>query len=81
MLFNDNRANCPTITPIKRRISPTGLDQCGFQMNDKPIEYVQSVLHLGHLITSSLVDNDDIVRRYGQFVYRSSERYFVLLQT
>jgi hypothetical protein len=53
---------------IKCRNLTIGFDQCGFQISGKPIESVQSFLHLGHLITSSLVADDDIGRRYGQFV-------------
>ena len=68
MSFNANKTKSMIITPSKRRNLPAGLDQCAFQISGKPIEYVQSVLHLGHLVTSSLLDDDDIVRRHGQFV-------------
>ena len=57
-----------SVMPIKRRNLAIGFDQCGFQIGGKSIESVQSFLHLGHLITSSLVDDDDIGRCHGQFV-------------
>jgi hypothetical protein len=66
--FNASETKYMIVKPIKCRILTIGFDQCGFQISGKPIESVQSFLHLGHLITSSLVDDDDIGRRHGQFV-------------
>ena len=37
-------------------------------ITDKPIEFVDSFSHLGHLITKKLTDSVDILRRRNDFV-------------
>jgi hypothetical protein len=66
--FNASKTKCMIVKPFRCRNLDIGFDQCGFQVSGKQIEFVQSFVHLGHLITSSLVDDDDIGRRRGQFV-------------
>jgi len=36
--------------------------------SDNAIEYVDSFVHLGHVITNQLVDNDDILKMRNEFV-------------
>ena len=44
------------------------LKSCTFYIGDKPIEFVDSFSHLGHLITKKLTDSLDILRRRSDFV-------------
>jgi len=41
---------------------------CGFSIGSRPMEFVNSYLHLGHLISNKLEDDDDIARSQGQFI-------------
>ena len=40
-------------------------DVCQFYLNGKPLEFVESYSHLGHIITNTLKDSLDIVFRRG----------------
>jgi len=37
-------------------------------VGDDPIEYVDSFVHLGHVNTNQLMDNDDILKRLTEFI-------------
>jgi len=39
-----------------------------FYVGDNPIEYVDSFVHLEHVITNILADNDDNLRRRNEFI-------------
>jgi len=39
-----------------------------FHIGNKPIEFVNSFCHLGHLINSELNDDDDIIKRRNNFI-------------
>jgi len=54
--------------PRSRRRLFDFVRECTFCVGDSPIEYVESFVHLGHVITSHLVDNDDILQRCNDFV-------------
>ena len=41
---------------------------CSFYVDNKKIDNIDRFSHLGHIITLSLVDNDDIVQRRNTFV-------------
>ena len=56
------------VMPCKRREFSSYLDSCIFLIDNNPIERVNTFFHLGHLITSSLYDDEDIVRRRGDFI-------------
>ena len=56
------------VMPCKRRDVSSYLDSCIFRIDNKPIERFNTFYHLGHLITSSLYDDEDIVRRRGDFI-------------
>jgi hypothetical protein len=42
--------------------------KCTFYVGDNPIAYVDSFVHLGHIITSQFVNNNDILKRSNEFV-------------
>ncbi len=67
-MFNARKTKCMIVLPNKRRTSLTHLDSCVFRIDNKPIEFVDSFSHLGHVITSSLCDSEDIAKRRGEFV-------------
>jgi len=39
-----------------------------YYVGDNPIKYADDVVHLGHVITNHLADNDDILRRRNEFI-------------
>jgi len=53
-------ANCRCLNDCVRK--------CTFYVGDNPIEYVDSFIHLGHVITNHLADNDDILKRGNEFI-------------
>jgi len=56
------------LLPKSRRFLASQLDSCGFSIGSRPMEFVNSYLHLGHLISYKLEDDDDIARSQGQFI-------------
>jgi hypothetical protein len=66
--FNALKTKCMIVTPNKRRSFSSRLDSCCFRIDNKPIEFVSSYPHLGHLITSSLSNDEDVVKRRGEFI-------------
>ena len=52
----------------KSRTLHRNFDECIFYIEGAPIKSVHSVTHLGHLITSSLADDDDIEKCCGSFI-------------
>ena len=56
------------VLPRNRRWLSDCVRKCTFYVGDNPIEYVDSFVHLGHVITSQFVDNDDILKRRNDFV-------------
>jgi len=61
--FNAQKSICMTLLP--RRFLASQLDSCGFSIGSRPMEFVNSYLHLGHLISNKLEDDDDIARSQG----------------
>jgi len=52
------------ISPRRRRSS----QYCEFVVEGKPMEFVSSYIHLGHLLTDRLDDSTDISPGRGEFV-------------
>ena len=44
------------------------MKSCAFYVGDKPIEFVDSLSHLGHLITNKLTDSADILKQRSDFI-------------
>ena len=65
--FNASKFKCLVVLPGKCRCSKNYVRKCTFDVGNNPIEYVVFV-HLGHVTTNQLVDNDDILRRRNDFV-------------
>jgi Reverse transcriptase (RNA-dependent DNA polymerase) len=45
--FNAHKTKCMIVTPNKRSSFSSRLDSCGFQIHNKPIEFVSSFSHVG----------------------------------
>jgi len=57
--FHASKSKCFVILPANRRCLNILCKKCTFYVGDNPIEYVDSFVHLGHVITNHLADNDD----------------------
>jgi len=68
MPFNAQKSKCMALLPKSRRFLASQLDSCGSSIGSRPMEFVNSYLHLGHLISNKLEDDDDIARSQGQFI-------------
>ena len=66
--FNPDKSKFLVIPAHKRRHLYCAMCNCSFYVGNKKIDNVDRFSHLGHIITSSLVDNDDIVQRRNTFV-------------
>jgi hypothetical protein len=66
--FNPAKSKFLVIPAQKRRHLYSAMCNCSFYVGNKKIDNVDRFSHLGHIITSSLVDNDDIVQRRNTFV-------------
>jgi hypothetical protein len=67
-MFNASKTKWLVVLPSNRRSLHAYLRVCTFYIGDKPIEYVDSFAHLGHIITNQLTDNADITQRQTDFV-------------
>jgi len=66
--FIASKSKCLVILPANRRCLNDNLRKCPFYVRDNPIEYVDSFVHLGHVITNLLADNDNILRKRNEFI-------------
>ena len=66
--FNASKSKCLVVLPNSRRSLRDYVTNCIFYVCGKPIEYVDSFSHLGHIITSHLSDAADINNRRNNFV-------------
>lgn len=68
ILFNAQKSKCLVIMPNCRRFVRNYLKHCNFTVGNKPIEFVGSFSHLGHVITCQSDDGIDILKRKCDFV-------------
>ena len=66
--FNPDKSKFLVIPAHKRRHLYSAMCNRPFSVGNKNTENVDRFSHLGHIITSSLVDGDDIVQRRNTFV-------------
>ena len=66
--FNALKTKCLVVIPNSRRTLFERLDDTVFFVDNKPISFVKSFTHLGHIVTSELTDDADIVKRSGNFI-------------
>jgi hypothetical protein len=65
--FNVSKTKCLIVLPSQRRGLAGYLEDCIFFIDNQPIERVSSFSHLGHLITSEMSDDGDIIKRCYDF--------------
>jgi len=68
IVFNAKKSKCLVLFPSARRFLYDSLKSCTFYIGDKPIEFVDSFSHLGHLITNKLTDSGDVLKRRNDFI-------------
>ena len=64
ILFNATKSKCMIISPYTRR----NVQYSEFVVQGKPMEFVSSYVHFGHLITNNLDDSCDISQRRCDFI-------------
>jgi len=62
-----SKSKCLVILPANRRCLNDYVRKCTFYVGDNPIENADSFVHLGHVITNHIADNDDIFRSRNEF--------------
>jgi len=68
MSFNAQKSKCLIILSIACRYFRPLLQDNVFYVDGKPIDFVSSFHHLGHVITDTLDDGPDITKRLGNFI-------------
>lgn len=68
IVFNANKSKCLFLVPSTRRFLRDSLKFCTFFIGDKPVDFVDSFSHLGHLITNKFTDSGDVHNRRSVFV-------------
>ena len=68
ILFNPDKSKFLVIAANKRRGFYKEMRECEFYISGRIIENVEQYSHLGHIITSSFHDNEDITHRRNCFV-------------
>ena len=66
--FNAKKSKCLVVFPRPKRFLYAQLSKCVFYVDGKPVEFVMSYPHLGHVINASTDDIDDISHRRGAFI-------------
>lgn len=68
--FNVSKSKCLIAYPSSRRAfyEQVGATQTSFYIESRPIEFVDSFVHLGHVISLKLNDDDDIIKKRNDFV-------------
>lgn len=66
--FNAVKTKCLVVIPKSRRFLFEHLDNTVFSIDNKPISFVKSFTHLGHIITSELTDDADVIKRCSDFI-------------
>ena len=68
MSFNSSNSKCLVVLHNHRRALRNYLIDCVFSINGQPMEQVESVTHLGHVITACLDDDTDIAKRTVELI-------------
>ena len=67
VLFNASKSKWLAIIPNSRHSLSDIIKDCSFYVGGNHIDLVDKFIHLGHVISSSLADNDDIEARKSDF--------------
>jgi len=66
--FNVLKSKCLAVVAKNHRAIFEDVNDCVFYIDGKPIEFVRSFSHLGHLISSELNDDEEIINRKTAFI-------------
>lgn len=66
--FNASKSKWMVFVPSDRRHRDTRLDLCSFRVGGAVMERVNSVVYLGHVIPCDQRDDEDILKRRGDFI-------------
>lgn len=72
ILFNPSKTKCLIAAPSARHYHFDRDHLSNFTIDGKPIEYVLSFKHLGHMISSNLADIEDIALRKSDFTSQTN---------
>ena len=61
--FNTKKSKCLAVFPRSKRFLYAQLSKCVFYVDGKPIEFVKSYPHLGHIVNARMDDTEDISYR------------------
>ena len=67
MSFNASKSKCMVVLHNCRALC-NYLNDCVFFINGQPMEQVESVTHVGHVITARLDNDTDIEKRKVDFI-------------
>lgn len=70
--FNSSKSKCLLVIPNCRRALNEYFLRCVFYVANKPIEFVNSFSHLGHLFTSNFCDDEDINKSRSIFIRQTN---------
>jgi len=68
ILFNSSKPKCSVVLPKNSRFLHESVEMMAFYVGDSFIEFLDYSVHLGHVITNQLTDNNDILKRRHDFV-------------
>jgi hypothetical protein len=76
--FNVAKTKCLIVSPNYHRMSLQQADIYQFHIINPPIEFVKSLVHLGHIITSTVTDDEDLIQSENNFItqFNNMASYF-----
>jgi hypothetical protein len=77
-IFNAHKILCLVVIPKSRRVLTEHLEDTVFSTDSKSISFFVSFTHLGHIITTEVTDDADVVKRYGNFIGQVITLYTIL---
>jgi hypothetical protein len=66
--FNAQKSKCLIVAAANRRFIHSSCNISKFNVGGHDVDFVESYIHLGHVITSKLDDTDDIMHRRNLFI-------------
>jgi len=65
--FNAKKSKCLAVFRLFKRFLYAKLSKCVFYVDGKPVDFMRSHPHLGHIINAPMDDTEDISQRRGVF--------------
>jgi len=79
---NTNNSRSPLSSPYYH-VNINIVTHCVFHVDGKPVEFVKSYSHLGHILSDCMDDAEDICHRWGDFIGQVNNVlcYFITLNS